>query len=168
MHAFIALFAMKASCFGLSPAPRPHTHSIKSENGLFYAKVNARSETTTIKQVRRWGLDKKLWSMKRYIERAALANDGSYLFISGHLISRPFSKNKEVLWIFLADGTTRTFTLGQFVKDTSTLYPAMGAGSWGGPNVIPRGDWIELETCEGRTLFVNAKTGRISNSMIED
>lgn len=151
--------------WALPPALPWHSHSIKSENGRFYARVDAKSEVTTIKEARPWRLDRKLWSMKGYLEWAVVANDGSFVFTSSHVVPLPFDPKTEVLWVYLPNGVKYTFTLGQFVKSPSALRPAMSAASWRGATGEVHGDWIVIKPYEGRTRYVNAKTGLVKTSM---
>lgn len=156
-----ALFCMlRADLFALTPQPTPHTHKIFSANGNFYAHCLPRKQRVEIKQVRRWWFDKKLWFIDNYIEWADVADDGSYVILEGHLIAPPFSKKTEVIWVYLPNGKTRSFTLGQFVSDTTKLEPAMGLGSYGGSTILS-GDWLRVRTCEHRILYANTKTGVI-------
>jgi ABC-type amino acid transport substrate-binding protein len=154
------LFAAQTAATALTPVPEPHNHKIRSANGRFFAYCRASPARVEIKQARKFWFPKTLWSIDQYIEWAQLADDGSYLVTGDDLVAPPFSKSVEVIRVFLSDGRTRTFTLGQFVDDMRKLRPAMGLGSYGGYSRLI-GDWLKVETCEGRTLFANVKTGEV-------
>lgn len=156
----LILCVVQTTASALSPVPEPHNHKIRSANGRFFASCRANPASVEVKQVRRWWFPKKLWSINQYIEWAQLAEDGSYLVTGDHLVVPPFSKKAEVIRVFFPDGRTRSFTLGQFVQDTKKLEPAMGLGSYGGHSLFV-GDWLKVETCEGKTLFANVKTGEV-------
>jgi hypothetical protein len=156
----LSLCLAQTVAMALTPLPEPHNHKIRSANGRFIANCRANPACVEIKQARRWWFPKKLWSINQYIEWAELADDGTYLVTGDHLIVPPFSKRAEVIRVFLSDGRTRSFTLGQFVHDLRTLKPAMGLGSYGGHSLF-LGDWLKVETCEGKTLFANVKTGEV-------
>ncbi len=149
----------------LSPPPEPHHHVILSENGRFCAAVSARRNRATIKQIRRGWIDKRLWTIPLYFEEAVVSNDGNYLFTwSGGDWIPKCTRQTNVIWAWLADGTTRQFTIGDFIEDLDHMEKnqVMGAwmASWGSPRTT-YGEWIEVKTCEKRTLFANVKTGEV-------
>jgi len=140
----------------LTPMPDHHTHRIFSENLRYYAHVSANGRTI-IKQVQKWWFDKTLWSTPNYFEWAHLADDGSFIETSWHVISKPYKKDTDCIWIYQNNGALETIKLDLLVVDLRRMKDVMGMGSWGGV-VGFEGNWIRVETCENRILLINAKT----------
>jgi hypothetical protein len=162
----IALLASAGSAIALAPPSPPHDHVLLSDNKEFCAVVRARTNTTTIKQVRRWWPDKTLWRAPLYFEVVNVADNGGYLYLEEDAgLMRQVTAKAGVLTIWLADGTTKTFTVGDFVMNLKTLNPYQVMGSWmadWGHVTANVGDNLMIKTCENRVLEVNVRTGKVT------
>ena len=84
---------------------------------------------------------------------------------SGAVLVSQGTTQTTVLTVWRSDGSTKTFTVVDFVKNLRALkaYQVMGAwmANWG-TVTGNQGDLILIETCEKRRLSVNIRTGVIS------
>lgn len=162
----IVLLATAGNTIALSPVPPPHDHVLFSDNKAFCAAVRANPPRTIIKQVRQWWPDKTLWHLPEYFDSVAVSNSGEYVFLcSGAGLVSQVTTQTHILTVWRSDGSTKTFTVGDFVKNLRALkaYQVMGAwmADWGRVTGN-QGDLILIETCEKRRLSVNIRTGVIS------
>lgn len=133
------------------PLPAPAAHEIKSPNGLFSAKTDPITKTTSIFKK---GALVPWWTVPGWYRSLWVADDGRAIiacYDGLNLLARDDKKADTVMATFFAmDGKKRTVTLGQLLMTLVSLRPTVSHYQWGSCNGFDEKGRFIIETVEKR------------------
>jgi hypothetical protein len=146
-----------------TPLPPPTVREVWSPNKQFCAVIDPNTKTTTVYRVGSERKRTKSWAMSGWFRTAHLADDGEH-FIVGHdginLLPLNVTKNEPLIRFFRRGKLISTATLGELLKDQSSLKRTVSHYLWGNYLGLDGQGHYCVETVEGRKLAFDVTTGK--------
>jgi len=155
--------AILADLFADTPLPPPKVRQVWSHNKQFYALMDPKVMTTTVYRVEDGAKRAKSWTMPGWFRVAHLADDGEH-FVVGHdginLLPLKVTKDEPLIRFFERGKLVNTVTLGELLKDQSSLKRTASHYLWGSYLGLDEKGHYVVKTVEGRTLVFDVTTGK--------
>jgi len=159
----ILFITIQATLLADTPLPPPKTKEVWSPNKKFCAVMEPDSATTTIFRVENDGKRTKSWAMQGWFRVAHLADDGEHLIV-GHgginLLPLNVTKDEPMIRFFKKEKLINTVTLGELLKDQSSLKRTVSHYLWGSYLGLDEKGHYVVKTVEERTLAFDVTTGK--------
>jgi hypothetical protein len=159
----ILTITIQATLLADTPLPPPAMKEVWSPNKQFCAVMDPKPMTTTIYRVEGEGKRNKQWAMQGWFRVAHLADDGEHLVV-GHgginLLPLNVTKDEPMIDFFKRGERIKTVTLGELLKDQSSLKRTVSHYLWGSYLGLDEKGHYAVETVEGRKLVFDVTTGK--------
>ena len=160
---FILTITIQAGLRADEPLPQPEVKEVWSPNKKFCAVMDPKPMTTTIFRVENDGKRTKSWAMKGWFRVAHLADDGEHLVVGNggiNLLLLNVTKDEPIIEFFKRGELIKTVTLGELLKDQSSLKRTVSHYLWGNYLGLDENGYYVVETVEGRKLLFDVTTGK--------
>jgi hypothetical protein len=148
-----------------TPLPPPQVKEIWSPNKQFCAVMDPKPMTTTVYRVEEGGRRTRSWAMYGWFRVAHLADDGEHL-VAGHdginLLPLKVIKDEPMIRFFRRGELLNTVTLGQLLKNQSSLKRTASHYLWGSYLGLDKKGHYVVETVEDRRLTFTVNTGKLA------
>ena len=146
-----------------APLSPPEVKEVWSPNKKFCAVMEPDPATTTVFRVEGGGKRTKVWTMAGWFRVAHLADDGEHLVVGNggiNLLPLNVTKDEPMIDFFKRGEHIKTVTLGELLKDRSSLKRTVSHYLWGNYLGLDENGHYVVETVEGRKLVFDVPTGK--------